>query len=67
MMSGSGSFTGYRDNEGFTSKEARRMQTNRSLSSHKCAISNDHYSGHELDDESSESIEGTYDIGCTLS
>ena len=37
-----GSFTGYRDSEGFASREARRMQTNISLSSHQCAISDDH-------------------------
>jgi hypothetical protein len=43
------------------------MQTNISSSSHKCAISDDYYSGHELDDESSESMEETYDIGCTMS
>ena len=66
-MSESVSFTGYRDSEGFTSREARRMQTNICLSSQKCAISDDHYSGHELDDESSESMEETYDIGCNMS
>jgi hypothetical protein len=65
--SASGSFTGYRDSSGFTSTEARIMQTNICLSSQKCAISDDHYSGHELDDKSSESMEETYDIGCNMS
>jgi hypothetical protein len=62
-----GSFTGYRDSEGFTSREAQRMQTNISLSSQKCDSLEDKYSGEEPDDESSESMDETYDIGCTMS
>jgi hypothetical protein len=62
-----GSFTGYRNSEGFTSREAQRMQTNISLSSQKCDGFDDQYSGHELDYESSASVEETYDIGCTMS
>ena len=62
-----GSFTGYRNSEGFTSREAQRMQTNISLSSQKCDGFDDQYSCHDLDDESSASMEETYDIGCTMS
>ncbi len=43
------------------------MQTNISLSSQKCDTFEDQYSRHEPDDESSESMDETYDIGCTMS
>ena len=43
------------------------MQTNISLASQKCDAFDDQYSGQEQDDESSQSMEETYDIGCTMS
>ena len=50
------SFLGYRECEGFTSTEARQLQT---------SIMNNQFSGNEQDaDDSSESMDNTYDISC---
>ncbi len=52
----SSSFVGYRECEGFTSTEARQLQT---------SIMDNQFSGNEQDeDDSSESMDNTYDIGC---
>ena len=62
------SFIGYRECEGFTSTEARRLQSSISMSLPSHDDCDNQFSGNNEDaDDSSESSNNSYDIGCVNS
>ena len=61
-------FIGYRECEGFTSTEARQLQSSISMMLPSCDDSDNQFSGNNQDaNDSSESSNNLYDIGCVNS